>query len=159
MNKEPKFLVDKMLGRLARWLRVFGFDAVYSSDKFGAELLLESLRENRILLTRGKKLSEKRGWQVIYLQSDFVGEQLKQLSSELNLKYMLNRVFSRCTICNGKIEAVADKKEIKELVPEYVYKTQNEFYRCSECKHIYWKGTHMDLIKKDLAELNIRTEE
>ncbi|MCX5781412.1 MAG: Mut7-C RNAse domain-containing protein [Elusimicrobia bacterium] len=152
-QREQRFLVDKMLGRLAKWLRVFGYDTEYSPDKFGSGLLLESLRENRMLLTRGKKLSDKRGWQVVYLKSDFIGEQLKQLASELHLKYSFDKIFSRCTLCNGKILLVSEKTQLKELVPEYVYKTQNQFYRCEKCSQIYWKGTHFDLIKNDLAKL------
>jgi len=158
-NKEPRFLVDKMLGRLAKWLRVFGYDSAYSQDKFGAQLLLESLKQNRILLTRGIKLSEKRGWQVIYLKSDFVGEQLKQLSQELGLKYSLNKIFSRCTLCNGKINILTDKKQVKELVPEYVYKTQDIFYQCDNCKQIYWKGTHFALIRKDIEDLGLKADQ
>ncbi len=147
-----------MLGRLAKWLRVFGYDSVYFHNKFGAQLLLESLRDNRTLLTRGIKLSDKRGWQVIYLKSDFVGEQLKQLAKELGLKYSLDKIFSRCTLCNGKIRLVADKKQIKELVPEYVYKTQDMFYQCENCKQVYWKGTHFNLIKKDIENLGLKAE-
>ena len=157
-NKEPRFLVDKMLGRLAKWLRVFGYDSVYSSDKFGAQLLLESLRENRILLTRGKKLSDKRGWKVIYLKSDHVSEQLKQLVEEIGLRYSLDRIFSRCTICNGKITVVSDKKVVEAVVPEYVYKTQDVFYQCENCKQLYWKGTHLNLIEKDIKDLGIEVK-
>lgn len=158
MNKEPRFLVDKMLGRLAKWLRVFGYDTVYSADKFGAELLLESLRENRILLTRGRKLSDKRGWKIVYLKSDHIGEQLKQLVDELALNYSSGRIFSRCTVCNGKINQVSSKKTIKELVPEYVYDTHEIFYQCGNCKQVYWKGTHFDLIKKDMSDLGLKAE-
>ncbi len=148
-----------MLGRLAKWLRVFGFDAVYSSDKFGASLLWESLRQNRTLLTRGKKLSDTRAWQVIYLKSDAVGEQLKQVVDEMKLRLSADRLFSRCTICNGKISKVSDKSSIKDKVPEYVYSTQNEFFRCENCGQLYWRGTHLTLIRNDLKKLGIELDE
>lgn len=153
---EPRFLVDFMLGRLAKWLRIFGNDTLYTKEKSRPNIILQSLIENRILVTRDHTLSRKRAWKLVLIKSDKVEEQLKQLLGELNLKVTSDKLFSRCTICNGTLERLKSKEEIKTFVPEYVYKTQNDFSRCTLCKKIYWLGTHRDLLLKDLQRAGIK---
>lgn len=155
MQKEPKFLVDFMLGRLAKWLRVFGYDTVYLKNESGKNPVLESLKEDRILVTRNMRLSGKPAWKLALIKSDDVSEQLKQLVTELKLDISKKRLFTICSVCNSPIEPVKDKNEIKALVPEYVFNTQNDFSKCSKCNKLYWHGTHMDLLLKDIKKAGI----
>jgi uncharacterized protein len=157
MNKivEPRFLVDFMLGKLAKWLRVIGYDTVYVKLENRLTTVLQSLKENRIILTRDTKLSTKRAWGLTLLKSENFHEQIKQLVKELKLTVPRERLFSRCTICNSKIEPVKDKNEIRDIVPKYVFDTQNDFSFCRQCNKAYWQGTHMGLLLKELSRLGI----
>lgn len=145
-----------MLGRLAKWLRIFGYDSIYIEEKNRPNLILNSLKENRILITRDHRLSKKRAWKLILIKNDHLPQQIKQLKDELNIVISRDNLFSRCTICNAPIEKIEDKEKIKDLVPEYVFRTQNDFSRCPNCKRIYWSGTHWELLIKDLQKAGIK---
>jgi uncharacterized protein len=153
---EPRFLVDFMLGKLVKWLRILGYDAVYSTQNNKLNLILQSLKENRIILTRDNQLSRKRSWKLILITSDNVEDQLKQVIEELGLNVTKSRLFTRCSICNGQISPVEDKESIKDKVPGYVHQNHNDFSLCSVCGKVYWLGTHFDLLKADLQKLGIR---
>lgn len=159
-QKEPAFLVDFMLGKLARWLRLFGYDAKYVTDKSQnkAALVLDSLRENRVVLTSSRTLSEKKAWKLLLVTAGKVENQLKQVAEETGIKFSAKRLFTRCAVCNSPIEPVKDKEEIRATVPEYVFASQNEFSRCTGCAKVYWKGTHWDLLMKELQKAGIKVE-
>ncbi|MHB9154769.1 MAG: Mut7-C RNAse domain-containing protein [Endomicrobiales bacterium] len=158
MNRknEHKFIVDFMLGRLTKWLRIFGYDTVYLTEPNRAALILRSLRENRTVITRDHKLSRKRAWKTVLIESDLLREQLGQLIAGRHVAVSPARFFTRCTVCNGLINPVEHREEVKALVPEYVYATCENFSRCSGCGKVYWAGTHRDLLLKDLARLRIK---
>jgi uncharacterized protein with PIN domain len=156
MKTEPKFLVDFMLGRLAKWLRIFGYNTAYATDKNSSSIIIKSLKENRILVTRDHRLSRKRAWKLVLINSDHLAGQMKQLMQETGITVSQSRFFTRCTLCNSPIEQVTQKENIKELVPEYVYNTQDIFSQCTSCKKIYWRGTHFELLLKDLAKAGIK---
>jgi len=158
-KEEYRFLVDFMLGRLARWLRIFSYDTVYANEQNRATLLLQSLQENRVIITRDHRLSQKRAWKLILIKSDHLGEQLQQLVEETNISISRERLFTRCTICNVSTEKLLNKKEIMDSVPEYVYQTQGEFSRCPQCGRIYWPGTHWELLLRDLGKAGIKVSE
>ena len=145
-----------MLGRLSKWLRVFGYDTAYAKENSRPGIILQSLRESRILITRDHNLSRKRAWKLVLIQSNKVEEQLRQVINETRINPSPDRLFSRCTICNGQIEKVKDKETVKPLVPDYVYQTQNVFSRCALCGKVYWMGTHRDLLLKTLQRAGIR---
>lgn len=153
---EPTFLVDFMLGRLAKWLRVIGYDTVYSRERNTPAILVQSLKENRVLVTRDHRLSRKKCWRLLLIKDDLIADQLKQVVSEMNLEVARDRFFTRCTVCNGPIYRVEDKRSIKELVPEYVFANHGDFCRCPNCGKVYWQGTHLDLLIKDLTKAGIR---
>jgi uncharacterized protein with PIN domain len=155
---KPKFIVDFMLGRLAKWLRIFGFDTLYLSEKERKDSVLNSLKENRILLTRDHRLSGKRAWKLILVEKDNLLEQIKQIIVSLNLSLSEDDLFSRCSACNCAIETVTDKNSIKNEVPGYIYQTHTVFSRCPNCRKIYWMRTHLDLFKKDLKKKGIKIE-
>jgi uncharacterized protein with PIN domain len=149
---EPKFLVDFMCGRLAKWLRILGYDAEFIKDTSRHKLMMKSLTEQRIVLTRDTRLSKKKVYKLILIKSDKIREQVRQVIKELNLKLQKEKFFSICSICNKKVELV-EKEKVKDLVPLYVYQTINEFYQCPECKRVYWQGSHYDLFLKEVEKL------
>jgi len=147
-----KFILTKELGRLAKWLRILGFDAVYFKEENKSLLLLEALRYGRIILTRNQHIGRERAIKVINIKSQNLKEQLKQLIQELNLILDKDKMFSRCVICNLELEYI-QKDKVKERVPEYVFNTQENFYLCKGCNRIYWQGTHWGNVAKTLGEI------
>ncbi len=148
-----KFILTGELGRLARWLRILGFDCIFFDRAKKRDIIIESLRENRIILTRETKLSRFSGVRMIHIESDFVEEQLTQVIKTLRLKVNKENIFTRCVECNTPIEKVEGKETVKSKVPPFVYKTQENFMRCPNCKKIYWKGTHFNLARKFLGKV------
>lgn len=136
-----KFLTTKELGRLCKWLRILGYDCEYFTEDNLTSLTIKSLREDRIILTRNARLSERAGFKVLHVKSDLVKEQLKQVLEEFKLKIDRDEMFTRCTICNTLLEEIR-KEEAEDKVPPFVYKTQEDFVRCSVCGRVYWQGTH-----------------
>jgi len=147
-----KFIVTKELGRLARWLRILGFDTVYFKSDNKGTLILEALREERIIITRSKVKREELKKRTVGVVSCDLGEQLEEVIKALNLKIDEKQMFTRCTLCNEPLKDVK-KEEVKDLAPEYVYKTQELFMQCPACKKIYWQGTHWGNVKKVIDRL------
>ena len=152
MSEQKKFLVTRELGRLARWLRILGFDTRYFSSAQKSQLIICSLQENRIIITKSKNIGPRQGIRFISVHSDFVKEQLRQVIHELKLTVDKNDFFRRCILCNIILQPV-EKDTVKNDVPEYVYQTQNEFMRCGRCGRLYWQGTHWGNVEAVLTEL------
>jgi len=144
-----KFILTKEVGRLCKWLRILGFDAEYFLEDNLATLIIKALKENRIIVTRKKKIDDLK---VIRVYANDVKEQLREVLTQLELKPDEDKMFTRCVICNKTLEKV-EKEKIKEKVPLYVYQTQNEFYQCPSCRRIYWQGTHWGNVKKIIQDL------
>lgn len=147
-----KFILTSELGRLAKWLRILGFDADYFSSITRPELIIASLREGRIILTRDRKMSPVSGIRLLRIEHDNVRDQLKQTIKELGINLKDASLFSRCVICNRQLEDIP-KQKVKDKVPEYVYDTQEDFLTCPECGRAYWHGTHWGNVRKLLAEI------
>lgn len=144
-----KFILTKEIGRLSRWLRILGFDTVYfASDNLGT-LILEALREDRIIITRKKAKIDDLEKKTVVISSEKLERQLKEVVEKLNLKIAPEQLFSRCAMCNTILGEV-EKAAVKEVVPPYVYKTQKLFRQCPGCKRIYWQGSHWGNVKKAL---------
>ena len=149
-----KFILTPELGRLAKWLRILGYDAVYFTQTQFSSLLIQALRDNRIILTRNAHcINKARGARLIHIKSDKVNQQLKQIVKELNLSLDSDKMFSRCTICNKELNDI-NKQKVKKRIPEYVFKTQDQFFICPSCQRIYWSGTHWGNVAKTLQEIN-----
>ncbi|MCX7715962.1 MAG: Mut7-C RNAse domain-containing protein [Endomicrobia bacterium] len=151
MNYEPKFIVDFMCGRLAKWLRILGYDAKFSRDISRNKILMDSLRENRIILTRDTRLSSKKAYKIILIKSDKIREQVSQVVKELQLKLEKEKFFSRCSICNIYVQPI-EKHNVKDKVPQYVYNIIDEFFYCPECNRIYWQGSHYTLFLEEVEK-------
>ncbi|AIF69669.1 hypothetical protein PAP_06360 [Palaeococcus pacificus DY20341] len=154
MEEKPKLIADLMLGRLARWLRLYGYDTIYGV-KDDDEILKIAESEGRIVLTRDEDLA-KRAENVILIHSNTFEEQIKQLREE---GFKFEELFppnARCPKCNGLIREV-EKEEIIEKVPQRVYEKYDEFYVCTQCGQIYWPGRQWrEVVKidKKLREAN-----
>ena len=149
---EMKFMADVMLGRLAKWLRILGYDTAYIRNIRDTELIRLSLAECRMVLTRDTRLIKKKGVKnYLFITDDHFVAQLKQVVSELHIPYSKN-TFSRCIICNEHLLSFS-KDAACNIVPEYVCKTEDIFGRCPECHRIYWKGTHYKEMERILREL------
>jgi uncharacterized protein with PIN domain len=148
--EEPRFVVDQMLGTLAKWLRVLGYDVIYSTALDDAALARIARAEQRVLLTRDRGLVRRKGLVSLLVKSDDPWEQLAQVIGELALP--ARALFSRCLRCNGKLTAVSGVA-VADLVPPYVLATQAAFRRCESCGRIYWRGTHWQGMQERLAGL------
>jgi uncharacterized protein with PIN domain len=148
-----KFIADCMLGRLAKWLRMMGFDTTYIHGAHDDELVRLAVREDRILLTRDHLLAERRivRNRCIFINSSQTREQMKQIFEELSIELSGDNILTRCALCNGEIWKVS-RETVTDEVPPYVYKTQNEFGRCTSCGKVYWKGSHVQHVLQALAK-------
>jgi len=144
--------VTKELGKLARWLRILGFDTFYYNGDTLGTLVIKALSESRIVVTRRRKTIGSLEKTTIVIRSDKIKAQLREVIGELSLVIDESKMFSRCTICNKILESI-DKNEVKESIPEYVFKTHNEFMKCASCGRIYWQGTHWGNIRGSLGLL------
>jgi uncharacterized protein with PIN domain len=145
-----KFLADNMLGRLATWLRLLGYDTAYERDATDAQLARIARAENRVLLTRDVELTRRRGVRSVLIESEQAEEQVRQVFHVLNLT--AREAFSRCAECNSLLEQVS-KDAVHGQVPPYVFHTQERFRRCPRCARIYWRGTHWARIVGQMQDL------
>lgn len=114
------------------------------------EAMVRQAREGgRVVLTRRSSFKNQSGF--IFLKSDELKEQLRELSGLVDLKG-LGRMYTRCSICNSLLEAVA-RTEVKDRVPEHVFIGHERFMRCPVCGKIYWPGTHRDRVEETLKNV------
>jgi uncharacterized protein with PIN domain len=155
--RNPKFVLDTHLGRLARYLRLLGFDTIYSNDFEDNEIIKISLDDNRIILTRDKGIlknnSVTHGY---YIRSQKPKEQINEVIIRFHLESLV-RPFTVCSLCNGKIVSVS-KDSVTEHLKSLTKKHYNRFYMCSECKKIYWEGSHYKRIKNFISGLNFNND-
>jgi uncharacterized protein with PIN domain len=143
MDDRYRFDADEMLGSLAKWLRILGYDTTYERDKRDDEIMEFARRESRLLLTRDKVLAKRMAGSSLYVQSDVLDEQVGQVVRAFDLHF--NEEMTRCALCNGTLHRI-DKKEAKKDAPERSLAMTDEFFRCKDCKKLYWKGTHWKMI-------------
>lgn len=152
-----KFILTRELGRLAKWLRILGFDAEYFKEDNLSSLIIQALRDDRLIITRNSRLRTFKGVRIFLIEAEKIKEQVSEVLKKLNIKPDGNLMFSRCILCNVELVDI-EKEKIKDKVPEYVFKTQENFITCSKCKRIYWQGTHWGNVTKTLEEITGSTE-
>ena len=153
--EQPRFLADSMLGKLARWLRVLGYDAAYERAMDDAALVERAREEGRVLLTRDRGLLKRRRLRSgVLVDHDDPMEQLGQLARQFGLSLDPGRLFHRCLECNVMMDPV-EPEAIREEVPPYVFRTQKRFARCPACGKVFWAATHVDGMRRAL-ELALR---
>ncbi|HHM24220.1 MAG TPA: hypothetical protein ENJ23_04185 [Bacteroidetes bacterium] len=149
--EDIRFVADVMLGRLARWLRVLGYDTLYDPHVPRFLLPVEAKRENRILLTRSSRLIEEHPEVESFLvRPDRPPLQLLEVVRHFDLG--TRWLFSRCTLCNQLVERVP-LEAVRDQVPEAVQRMDTEFYRCPGCGKVYWEGSHIRRFQEFLARL------
>lgn len=141
--RNPRFVVDVNLGRLARLLRVLGFDVWWSSDADDQTLADISVEQQRILLTRDRGLLKRRAiTHGLFVHSQVPEEQTLEVLRRLDLRRRV-APFTRCVRCNGELAAVPKESVLDRLEP-LTRRYYDEFSRCADCGQIYWPGTHFD---------------
>ena len=151
-----KFIVDSNVGRLARWLRIAGFDTVFINDLDDNRLVRLALSEGRMLLTKDTQILKRRlvtsgRLKAILIEDDEVKAQLRQVVKALNLGDKI-RPFTLCLECNQPL-VLRETEYVKELVPPYIFQTQPQYMQCPVCQRVYWRGTHWQRMSRELETI------
>ncbi len=148
-----KFAADEMLGKLARWLRIMGLDVAHRRPFPDQELLELATREDRVVLTRDTKLAglnpPPRVW---FIEHDLPFHQLSEVVGRAGIDPW-ERAFTRCAMCNQAL-VDAGREEVAGQVPPFVYSTQTEYRRCTNCGRIYWPGSHRARMERLFREVS-----
>ena len=147
-----KFIVDGMLGKLTRWLRMLGHNVKYSNKLDDAQLIAIAKREKRVLLTRDLELYQQataKGVQAFYVDGKTEAERLAQLAKKFGISLEIDMAVSRCPKCNAQVKPTS-KENVKDKVEETTFAYYNEFWQCPKCGQVYWQGAHWKRIRKTL---------
>ncbi len=150
-----KFIVDNNVGKLARWLRMMGYDTLFFAGGDDSQMVATALAEDRVILTRDTQIMRRRvvtngRLKVILIKSDEPERQMRQVVETLNLDWQF-QPFALCLECNQSLVA-RDKQQVQDLVPPYVFQTQSQYMECPACHRIYWRGTHWQAMTKKLEK-------
>ncbi len=141
--RNPKFVLDVHLGKLARLMRLAGFDSIYKNDYDDDEIVKISTNQHRTILTRDTGLLKRKEITHGYFIRNIKAEkQLEEVINRFDLKKSI-KPFSRCLVCNTELQPVS-KDKIIDRIPPKVKKHHSEFSICENCNKIYWKGTHYE---------------
>jgi len=150
--REPRFVLDGHLGRLARYLRMLGFDTLWSNDADDEALVHISQQQARTLLTRDQGLLKRkavtRGY---WVRSTAPREQLREVLERFDL-YRAATPFTRCMACNGLLRP-ATVEEVQERLPPRTILYYSEFWQCEGCAKVYWEGPHVRRMETLLQEV------
>ncbi|NHJ47651.1 MAG: hypothetical protein FK733_07680 [Asgard group archaeon] len=155
----PKFIVDRMYYRVARVLRMLGYDTIIDPDFVDVNYILKGKKEGRILVTRDedlKRRAEKVGIKVVNIDAPTLEERLVILSKKTDIKIDIQEnVLARCTLCNSEIDVVP-KEEIINQLKNGTKEKYDEFWKCknTECNQIYWQGSHWEKLLETIAKTN-----
>ena len=150
-----RFIVDANVGKLARWLRMLGYDTLYFNDIDDGELVKIGLKEKRTIITRDTQIMLRRvvtdgKVRAVLITDDDPKHQFRYLVNEFKLNR--SRQFTRCLECN-EVLVRRDRDEVKDLVPPYVFQTQTQYYQCPVCERVYWRATHWQHMTQEMDEL------
>jgi len=144
------FLADTMLGKLAKYLRIMGYDTFYQTS-YTDKRLSELVKEGRILLTRNHAIAIQYS-NSVFIYHDQVKDQLKAVDNSLKLTRDRKEWFSRCIVCNSPLSK-AELEVARQNVPDFVFFTYHErIVFCSTCKRFYWPGTHGERMVERLKD-------
>lgn len=144
-----------MLGALTRWLRALDLDTAYDPALDDADLVNRAVAEGRIILTRDRRLTERRlARNHLLIRSGVVDEQVRQVLEEFGLRPDPSRLLGRCLRCNESLETL-DAELARARVPPWVARTQTEFRACPACGRIYWRGTHVERMVRRLEGMGL----
>ncbi len=154
MSDNPRFISDVMLGSLARWLRILGYDTIYFRAIDDNELIKIARQQERILLTRDTGIARRKHiQQFILIHSNATLEQLKEVLSALKkMDLTFSQLPPRCALCNGEL-AATEREAVAGRIPEYVFLNATSFFSCRECGKVYWCGSHKKSIDSQLQNI------
>lgn len=147
----PRFICDVHLGKLARRLRLLGFDTIYRNDLEDDEIVRTAQADQRIILTRDGEILAHRGVESYRPVSIFSDEQVREVLTRLNLRERI-RPFSRCIRCNGDLIPV-EKESVISLVPPRSGRYMERFWQCRGCKKVYWQGSHYEKLARWIRDV------
>jgi uncharacterized protein len=147
----PKFAADRMLARLARWLRLLGADVLFDPSLGGDKLLRRARAEGRVTLTRDKRL--RTASDALYLEGNLFRDQLREVLARFPFDPRRG-AFTRCSHCN-ELLAEARRDTVVRRVPPFVYASQERFARCPRCGRIYWGATHPERIRREFDAMGL----
>ena len=148
---ELRFAADRMLGRLAKWLRIIGQDVIYGRHLSGRGLVRAATQERRVMLTRDRGIRRWNPDRCIFIRDDRFRGQLKQVVEECGLDPFAG-LLTRCVECNKPLQPIA-KEQIADTLPPYVLETQEVFSVCPGCRRVFWPATHQQLMVEELKRL------
>jgi uncharacterized protein with PIN domain len=150
---EKRFLADVMLGRLARWLRILGYDTLYARKGIDSVLMVRAHGEGRLILTRDSRLYKKLGPQrSFFIHADDFRDQMEEMIGSLVMTHDPRRFLTRCLNCNEPLLPVS-REDARIRVPPFVYQTVEAFRTCPLCKRIFWPGTHIGEMERLVTTL------
>jgi uncharacterized protein len=153
---ETKFIADNNVGKLARWLRLIGYDTLLCKQKDNGRMINTALNEDRVVLTKDSQFMKRRlvtngKLKALLIEQDDPRSQIRGVVKALKLDYHF-RPFSLCLECN-KALLPRSREEVQNLVPPHVFETQAKYTQCPACHRIYWPGTHWRAMVKKLQDL------
>ena len=153
---EVRFVADNNVGKLARWLRLIGYDTLLFQQKNDSQMIKTALNEDRVILTKDSQFMRRRlvtsdRLKAIHIEQDDPELQVQEVVQALYLNYHF-KPFSLCLECNQEL-MTRDKEEVQNRVPAHVFRTQTKYMECPACHRIYWRGTHWQAMVKKLQEL------
>ncbi len=155
-----KIIVDSMLGNLARWLRVLGYDTEYSRKMLDKDILTTAIREDRVLITKDLGLHRralKNNITSVYIPPEVteIADILTILVEKLGIEVKFDKNNTRCPLCNSRL-SIVPKAQIATLVPPEVLSKYDTFWYCSKCKKVYWQGNHWRTINDTIQLIRSR---
>lgn len=157
MSSERRFILDRSLGRLAKWMRILGFDSRCCTHGSDHALLSAARGSGRILVTRITRCRDRYSGEMVFIRHNGIDAQIGQVIAETGITAGEIRLFSRCIRCNVPVLPLP-REAVRTLVPAYVWSTAARFHRCPSCGRIYWPGTHAHRISGRIQKLFPRHE-
>ncbi len=154
------FLVDAMLGNIAKKLRLLGFDSEYVSDIDDSKLIEKAKNENRTIISRDRNLidrAKKNEISSVYITKENEIEQFREILETTHLQFdEISGDSARCTKCNSPTSQI-NKFEIENKIPQGVLELQDKFWKCDGCDQIYWEGTHIKNLQEFVHKIKLKS--
>ncbi len=149
------FVADRMLGKLAKELRMLGYDTIYYTAEDTYRLIKLAREEGRVILTRNTKLLPRTPEdRIVRITEDRPSLQVRELIQKGLISLDDGNLFSRCLLCNVLLDDIP-REEAEGKVPDFIFYQQKNFFRCPQCLRIYWQGSHQENMKRRIDKLRI----
>jgi len=149
------FIVDSMLGSVAKWLRILGYDTLYSSKYADWQILKIAEKTGRTIVTSDRGLywrARRRNLRAILVEEQDKVARLAEVAAKAGIKLELDPRRSRCPVCNGELVEVRDKRVVADRVPPQSLEANEVFYVCTKCGKVYWEGSHWRNMRRVVEE-------